>query len=324
MNLPVAVFLAPMAGISDLPFRNLALRLGAVAVVSEMVASEDVVRARSSARARAALGADDGRTVVQIAGREARWMAEAAKLCAGQGARAIDINFGCPARRVTGGLSGAALMRDPDRALRLIEAVVAAVDVPVTVKMRLGWDDATINAPEIAARAEAAGIARLTVHGRTRCQFYRGRADWAAIGAVSATVGVPVIVNGDITDPGTAETALRRSRAGGVMVGRGARGRPWILGDIAARLTGRKPPPAPGGAELRDLIRGHYEAMLEFHGRELGARVARKHLGWYLDAAGCPAAQKRAVLVEADPARVGHLLSSLEFGEALQELGQAA
>ncbi len=307
ISLSDPVLLAPMAGITDLPFRRLVARFGAGLVVSEMVASEDVVRSRPGTRERAELGAGVAHTAVQLAGREARWMAEAARMVEGMGARVIDINMGCPAKKVTNGWSGSALLRDLDHALTLIEAVVAAVTVPVTLKTRLGWDDACLNAPDLARRAEAAGVRMITIHGRTRCQFYKGAADWSAIARVTEAVTIPVIANGDITSTATARAALAASGAAGVMIGRGAQGRPWILSQIAARLAGRTPPAAPTGTALADLVAGHYEDMLAFYGAELGARVARKHLGWYMDEAATPAPLRREVLTAQAP-RVRALL----------------
>ncbi|SFE77261.1 putative TIM-barrel protein, nifR3 family [Roseivivax sediminis] len=311
-TLPMPVLLAPLAGITDLPFRDLVSRFGAGLVVSEMIASQEMVQGKWAVREKAELGLGAAGTSVQLAGRDPYWMGEAARMVAANGAAVIDINMGCPAKKVVGGYSGSALMRDPDHALRLIEAVVAASPVPVTLKTRLGWDDRLLNAPQIARRAEEAGIAMIVIHGRTRCQFYRGHADWAAIRAVKEAVSVPVITNGDITDSGSAREALRLSGADGVMIGRGAQGRPWQLARIGAALGYCAPPETPEGNTLVDMISEHYEAMLRFYGAGLGVRVARKHLGWYMDDAGTPAELRRAVLTEGDPARVlGQLASAI-------------
>lgn len=301
------VLLAPLAGITDLPFRRLVARFGAGLVVSEMVASEEVVRARPEARARAELGFEDQATSVQLAGREPYWMAEAARFVEAQGARVIDINMGCPSKRVTTGLCGSALLRDLDLALNLIEAVVQAVNVPVTLKTRLGWDDTLHNAPILAARAEAAGIQMITIHGRTRCQFYKGAANWTAIRAVKDAVAIPVIANGDIVDSTTATTALHLSGADGVMIGRGVQGAPWRLAEVAHELFGTPAPRIPEGAALADMILQHYDDMLGFYGRDLGLRMARKHLGWYLEEAGLDHARE-AILTATDPAEVTRMI----------------
>lgn len=296
LGLTSPVALAPLAGITDLPFRRLVASFGAGLVVSEMVASQEVVQAKPEARAKAELDIAGAGTSVQLAGREAYWMAEGARFVAGQGAARIDINMGCPAKKVTSGYSGSALMRDLDHALGLIEAVVAAVDIPVTLKTRLGWDDALLNAPELARRAEAAGVQLITIHGRTRCQFYKGQADWAAIGAVTKAVNIPVLANGDIVDSETARQALAAAGAAGVMVGRGAQGRPWLLAQIGAELSGAVAAATPSPRAIADIAGRHYEDMLSFYGTALGSKVARKHLGWYMDTVGTPDALRREIL----------------------------
>lgn len=304
IRLSPPVALAPMAGITDLPFRNLVASFGAGLVVSEMVASDDMLNARTGTREKAELALGVEGSSVQLAGREAGPMAEAARMVADQGARLIDINMGCPAKKVTSGYSGAALLRDLDHALSLIDAVVQAVDVPVTLKTRLGWDDDTLNAATLAARAEAAGIQLITIHGRTRCQFYKGRADWTKIAAIKDAVTIPVLANGDIVDALSARRALDRSGADGVMIGRGAQGRPWLLAQVAHALWGTPAPRIPTGRALADLVRGHYEAILSFYGTHIGIRVARKHLGWYMAEAGTPEALRKEILTSVEPAAV--------------------
>ncbi len=278
------VLLAPMSGITDAPFRRLTATLGAGLVVSEMTASDDLANGRPMSVLRCeATGV--GPHVVQLAGCQTHWMAEGARIAEAAGADIIDINMGCPARHVTGGQSGSALMRDLDHALRLIDATIAAVKVPVTLKMRLGWDERSLNSPELARRAEAAGVQMITVHGRTRCQFYKGEADWSAVRAVRDAISLPLIVNGDITSYERAVNALEMSGADAVMIGRGAQGQPWLPGQIARRLETGTAESAPPLAEQLKHIRNLYDEICSHYGLHIGLKHARKHLGWALEIA---------------------------------------
>lgn len=310
-----------MSGVTDLPFRKLAWRYGAGLTVTEMVASGELCRDMHESRQRLK-GTGARPHMVQLAGREARWMAEAAKIAEGEGADIIDINMGCPAKKVIGGYSGSALMRDPDLALSLVEATVAAVSVPVTVKMRLGWDHTSLNAPEIAKRCEDAGVRMITVHGRTRMQFYEGKADWDAIRAVREAISLPLVANGDVASAADAEEILRRSGADAVMVGRASQGQPWLCGRIAGACK------TPSRPDIADLVEEHYRDMLSFYGVESGLRHARKHVGWYLDRHAAPMepAARVAIMTSHDPEAVvrGLREALLSVAGSSTELGEAA
>ena len=289
ITIPGRVLTAPMTGVSDLPFRRIASACGAPYVATEMVACDSFARGRPDVVRRAAIGDGLPLMVVQLVGREPEWIAKGAKLAEQAGAHIIDFNMGCPAKEVTGALSGSALMREPELAARLIGAAVNATTRPVTLKMRLGWDDTSRNAPEIAARAEQLGVKAITVHGRTRQQFYSGKADWRAVALVKAATRLPVIVNGDITDAATAREALIQSGADGVMIGRGNYGRPWIAAAIDRALRTDTDMSEPNLASRLGIAMDHFRDTLRFYGDSLGLKIFRKHLGWYVEQALCPA-----------------------------------
>jgi nifR3 family TIM-barrel protein len=305
-------FLAPMAGITDLPVRRMAMRFGAGLAVSEMIASEWLASGNPSALLRAE-GDGVGLHVVQLAGCEARWLEQGARIAEEAGANIVDINMGCPAKSVTGGQqAGAALLRDLDEAERLIKAVIGAVKIPVTLKMRLGWDENSIVAPELARRAEAAGVAMITVHGRTRAQFYKGEADWAAIARVKSDISVPLVANGDLITYEDAAEMRMEAKADAVMIGRGAQGRAWFPGHVGRFLASGEIPADPSVQIQRDTLLELYDGWLSQYGLARGVREARKHIGWTLEAAAQTAGRaaewvkpwRAKLLAENDPAEV--------------------
>ena len=312
---PIAI--APMSGVSDLPFRRVAAKMGAGLVFSEMVASDELARARPDVVRRASGDGSIFPFAIQLAGRDAYWMARGAYLAEEAGADIIDINMGCPSRQVTGQLSGSALMRDLDHAELLIKAVINATSKPVTLKMRLGWDYRSLNAPELAQRAEACGVQLITVHGRTRNDFYKGQANWSAVGAVVDAVNIPVLVNGDIRNIETARTALRQSRANGIMIGRASIGQPWLGGVLAGALFQGSNIEPPDLVTQGNIVLAHYREIIAHYGTRLGVRIARKHIAAYIDNAPLSITDRqrhdirRSICCESDPKAVSTALTQL-------------
>jgi len=310
------VFLAPLSGITDMAFRRIARRLGAGLVVSEMIVGQELLDGSREGLRRAQYAADEAPVAIQLAGNEPKSLGEAARLAQELGAQIIDINMGCPAKKVCNGYAGSALMRDLGLATQLIEATVKAVSVPVTLKMRLGWDENSHNAPELARRAADLGVAMVTVHGRTRCQFYKGRADWSAVARVREAIDLPLVVNGDIASTADAREALSRSGADAVMIGRACQGRPWLPGQIARELAGGAAEAEPDLTARRAIVLEHFEAMLDHHGAEMGVRCFRKHFAWYVEGLANEKTARARINTQNDPVRARDAIVHA-FDEAL-------